>query len=500
MSTNDELELLVKSKFPVIYLESIDEIHTIGQLRLLASRLNLVFYQWSLTEGLRKEQSKDPFYDTKQPVKMLNQVLSLITPTEDGMVQRKPSLFVLKDFQKHLEDVTTVRRFKDLVNRFRNTKNTFIILSAEYKLPKDVETDSAHIIGGFPAEAEIITLITDTCAEMQRSNELALIDLKPAEMRKIVKALKGLSLQQIRNIVSQCFFDDNVFDIRDFKTIESNKKKIFDRGGLLEFCFTEDRDIIAGFDNLKSWLADRRGAFAADDPGGLPVPRGVLLMGVQGCGKSLAIKVIAKELSLPLYRLDVASLYSKYIGETEENLRRALMIVEKLSPMCLWVDEIEKAFAASGGDIDGGVSQRILGTFLTWMQERKASSFLAATANNIYLLPPELLRKGRFDEIFFVDLPDDGARATLFNIHLKKRGLRPDDFDIEKLAAAAKGFSGAEVEQAVISALYRASAGKQPISTKHIIDQVKSTKPLAVVKREDIAALRSWAKERTVPV
>jgi hypothetical protein len=500
MSTNEDLELLVKSKYPVIYLESIDEIHTINQLRLLASRLNLIFYQWSLTEGLKKEYNKDPYYETKQPVKMLNQVLSLITPTEDGLVQRKPSLFVLKDFQKHLEDITTVRRFKDLINRFKSSKNTFVILSAEYKLPRDIETDSAHIIGGFPSEAEILALIKDTCAELQRTNEQALIDLNPDDMRKVLKALKGLSLPQIRNIVSQCFFDDSIFNIRDFKTIESNKKKIFDRGGLLEFCFTEDKDIIAGFDNLKCWLADRREAFSLDQSCPLPTPKGVLLMGVQGCGKSLAIKVIAKELGLPLYRLDVASLYSKYIGETEENLRKALMIVEKLSPMCLWIDEIEKAFAASDGDIDGGISQRILGTFLTWLQERKASAFLAATANNIYLLPPELLRKGRFDEIFFVDLPDEKARKTLFKIHLKKRGLRPDDFDIEKLAAAAEGFSGAEVEQAIISALYRASAGKEPISTKHIIEQVKSTKPLAVVKKEDIAALRIWAKERTVPV
>jgi SpoVK/Ycf46/Vps4 family AAA+-type ATPase len=223
-------------------------------------------------------------------------------------------------------------------------------------------------------------------------------------------------------------------------------------------------------------------------------------MGVQGCGKSLAVKVIARELTLPLYRLDLGRLYSKYIGETEQNLRKALMIVEKLCPLCLWIDEIEKGFAASGGDIDGGVSQRILGTFLTWMQERKTSCFIAATANDIYRLPPEFLRKGRFDEIFFVDLPDIESREIIFKINLQKRGFKPEDFDLKKMAEVTIGFSGAEIEQAIISALYRATSEKENISTKHIVEQIRSTKSLSVLKSEEITALRAWAKERTILV
>jgi SpoVK/Ycf46/Vps4 family AAA+-type ATPase len=222
-------------------------------------------------------------------------------------------------------------------------------------------------------------------------------------------------------------------------------------------------------------------------------------MGVQGCGKSLAIKVIARELNLPLYRLDLTRLYSKYIGQTEENLRRALKIVEKLSPMCLWIDEIEKCFAASSGETDGGVSQRVLGTFLTWMQERKGGCFIAATANNIYMLPPEFLRKGRFDEIFFVDLPDVELRRNIFRIHLIKRALKPEVFDCGLLAEESADFNGAEIEQAVISALYRATGEKETITTGHIIEQLRSTKPLAVIKQEDVAMLRDWAKDRTVP-
>ncbi len=223
-------------------------------------------------------------------------------------------------------------------------------------------------------------------------------------------------------------------------------------------------------------------------------------MGVQGCGKSLAIKVIARELSLPLYRLDVGKLYSKYIGETEENLRKSLSTVEKLSPLCLWIDEIEKCFAASGSEIDGGVSQRVMATFLTWMQERKSDCFLAATANNIYMLPPEFLRKGRFDEIFFVDLPDLNMRKEVFKIHLAKRRLDPVNFDCELLAEKSADFNGAEIEQAVLSALYRATSKQQSITTEHIIEQLESTRPLAVIRSEDVIALREWARERTVPV
>jgi len=221
-------------------------------------------------------------------------------------------------------------------------------------------------------------------------------------------------------------------------------------------------------------------------------------MGVQGCGKSLAVKAVAKELGLPLYRLDIGKLYSQYIGQTEQNLRKALGIVDKLCPLCLWIDEIEKGFAASAGESDGGVSQRVLGTFLTWMQERKSNCFLSATANDVYRLPPEFLRKGRFDEIFFVDLPDLKIREFLFMIHLRKRGLDPEKFNGKLLAEKAVDFSGAEVEQAIISALYRASSKNQPVSTEHILQQICSTKPLALLKQEEISILREWAKERTI--
>lgn len=496
-AVNEELNLLIKSKYPLVCFETIDEIYTIRQLQAIAEQLGLNFYQWSLTDGLRRGDNDDSYYQTKEPVKMLRMVQSLLKPREYEEI--KPGLFVLKDFEKYLEDALVLRLFKDIINRIKGTRDTFVIVAAEYKLPKDIQSDSAHLIGGYPIEDEIKAVIKETAEELKRTNNNVALSLSDEELNKITNALKGLSIQQIRNVINQCLLANNLLDINDLSAIETYKKKVFDQEGLLEFCLTEDKNNIAGFDNLKRWLVERNDSFFPQQTTSLPVPKGLLLMGVQGCGKSLAIKVIARELNLPLYRLDLARLYSKYIGETEKNLRTALMIAEKLCPVCLWIDEIEKGFAASGGDVDGGVSQRILGTFLTWMQERKANCFIAATANDIYRLPPEFLRKGRFDEIFFVDLPDVESRERILKIHLKKRGLKPEDFDLKKIVDATVGFSGAEIEQAIIAALYRASTEKEVISTKHIIEQIKSTKPLSVLKKEEISALRAWAKERTIP-
>jgi len=492
MLANDELALLIKSQYPVIFVESIDEEYVVNQLRLITSQLGLIFYQWSVTGGLQRGLNENPYYQTGDPEKMIKTVLSLIKSDRS-----EPGLFVLKDFDKHLENSIILRLFKDLVNLIRNSKNTIVLLGPEYKLPKDIEPDAAHIVGGYPDEQEIASVLKGMFHELIRE-EQGKVSLTVDETQKITKSLKGLSVQQIRNVIHQCFIDDRLIDIRDLSTVESYKKKLFDQAGLLEFCITEDKENIANFDNLKRWLNERKESFVGTTSS-LPPPRGVLLMGVQGCGKSLSIKAIAKELGLPLYRLDIGRLYGQYIGQTEQNLRKALATVDKLSPLCLWIDEIEKGFAASAGESDGGVSQRVLGTFLTWMQERKSTCFLAATANDVYRLPPEFLRKGRFDEIFFVDLPNREIRMFLFRIHLRKRDLNPEKFDCKAFAEKAVNFSGAEIEQAIISALYRASSKKESVSTPLILEQIGFTKPLALLKEEEISSLREWAKERTIP-
>ncbi len=488
---NSELYLLIKSRYPVVYLESIDEGYVFGQIQKIARQLRLVIFHWSVTDGLKRFPNEASYYRTNEPGAMLKTGLELLRTNSPEC------LFVLKDFEKHLGDPLVMRLFRDLINRIKETRSTVVMISASYALPSELEPYTTHIIGGFPSQEELREIIEGAVEEMKRSGQIVEVDAMDQDIDGLARALCGLSAQQARNVINRCILEDGVLNSEDRGRIEQFKKEIFDREGILEFCISEQKSNIADFDNLKVWLSERKACF--DSSTGLPPPKGVLLMGVQGCGKSMAVKVIANELGLALYRLDISSLYSKYIGETEQNLRRALLTVEKLSPLCLWLDEIEKNFAASSGDTDGGVSQRILGTFLTWMQERKAGCFLAATANNISLLPPELMRKGRFDEIFFVDLPDEAMRRQIFKIHLEKRSLRPESFDCGLLAKRSPDFSGAEIEQAIISAMYRAMRARETLTTAHIADRLDATRPLALVMREEVNALREWARQRTIP-
>jgi len=496
MLINEELTLLIKSKYPVVFFECIDEEYVLNQLRMLAFELDMVCYQWSITEGLSRGANQGEYYQTQDPTLALKTILDFFRGKNE-----ESGLFILKDFQKYLENDVILRLFRDLMNCIRGTKNTIILLGAEYKIPKDIEPETAHIIGGYPEEQEISSLLDPIIQEITINHPQVKVALNPENIQNIITSLKGLSLQQIKNILYRSALDDNLISGKDLSNIEKYKKELFDQQGLLEFYPAENKDNLANFDNLKKWLAERKDAFAKErdnKPSPVPPPKGVLIMGVQGCGKSLAIKIIAKEFSLPLYRIDIARMYSKYVGETEQNLLKALKTAERLAPLCLWIDEIEKGLATSGGDVDGGVSQRLLGTFLTWMQERKTICFVAATANNVYRLPPELLRKGRFDEIFFVELPDSKTRETLFKIHLKKRGIGPDKFNCKLLAESSPDFNGAEIEQAIISAFYCASKTNKEIETEDIIEQLRSTKPLAVLKQEDISELRQWAEGRTI--
>jgi SpoVK/Ycf46/Vps4 family AAA+-type ATPase len=297
--------------------------------------------------------------------------------------------------------------------------------------------------------------------------------------------------------VRQAIYNDGAISAADLTEVLAAKFKLLDLGGVLSF----EPQIaalgdLAGLGALKDWLAQRRSVFLAEQPTpGLDPPKGLLLLGVQGAGKSLAAKAVAGAWALPLLRLDFGTLFNKYYGETERNLREALRTAETMAPCVLWIDEIEKGLAA---DSDGGPSRRVLGTLLTWMAERRARVFAVATANDIEALPPELLRKGRFDEIFFVDLPKAAARAQIFAIHLAKRGQEPQAFDLEQLAAAAEGFSGAEIEQAVVSARYAAHAQGRPLTLDDLSAELKRTRPLSVLMAEKIAYLRAWAAERTV--
>jgi SpoVK/Ycf46/Vps4 family AAA+-type ATPase len=304
-------------------------------------------------------------------------------------------------------------------------------------------------------------------------------------------------------VIAQAVVDDAKLTAADVQTVIRCKGEIIARGGLLEFYpLEENRFEIGGFAKLKEWLASARVGFTAEARAmNLAAPKGVLFVGVQGCGKSLAAKFIAREWGLPLLKLDAGRLYDKYVGESEKNLRRATALAEAMAPVVLWIDEIEKAFAqTTSSDADGGVSQRLFATFLTWLQEKKDEVFVVGAANDLMRLPPELLRKGRFDEIFFVDLPTVAERSTIFRIHLALRKLDPARFDLDALAQASEGFSGAEIEQAVISSLYRCLQHKQQPSTASIIESLRATMPLSVTRAEDVMRVRQMAVQRFRPV
>jgi DNA polymerase III delta prime subunit len=496
VNTREEISLLIKSRYPLLFLETADEDYSINQLREIAAELNLAYFQWSLTGGLVRGDNQSAYYQSGAPGIALKTISDLLQKPQPGAA----ALYVLKDFSIHLKDPIILRLSKDLLKQVNNRRDTLVFLSNSYDLPPALEALAVHIVGGYPDDQEIRKLVENSILELTRWHQELKVKLDQTAIEKMVRAFQGLTLLQIKNILHQAALDNNLLCIEDLAVIESYKRKVFDQEGLLEFYPLDESEKIGGFKNLKKWLEERRGSFDAIEKPTLPPPKGVLLMGVQGCGKSLAARIIARELNLPLYRLDLGKLYGSYIGQTEENLRKALKTIGQLSPLCLWIDEIEKGLAVSDSKSDGGVSKRVLATFLTWMQERKEYCFIAATANDVQALPPELLRKGRLDEIFFVDLPDQPTRMELFQIHLQKRGLQAGKNHLELLAKESNGFSGAEIEQAVIAALYRANRQQQKVGATHILEQLNITKPLSVLRSEEITALRRWAKSRTVPV
>jgi SpoVK/Ycf46/Vps4 family AAA+-type ATPase len=317
----------------------------------------------------------------------------------------------------------------------------------------------------------------------------------------MVRNLRGLSLPDARRIACQLIVRDGAIGADDLPELSKLKFELLNKSGRLHFEYDAARfSDVAGLGRLKQWIGQRREAFTgASLPPGLDPPKGVLLLGVQGCGKSLAAKAVAGGFGVPLVRLDFGALYDKFQGETEKNLREALASAEQLEPCVLWIDELEKGVSTAEGSEDGGVSRRVLGYFLTWMAERTSRVFVVATANAVRELPPELLRKGRFDEVFFVDLPDAATRAEIFALHLDKRKIDRSAFHLDELAAASDGFSGAEIEQAIVSALYAAYADKRVLDEAGVLAELRNTRPLSVLMAEQVQALRAWASTRTVP-
>jgi ATPase family associated with various cellular activities (AAA) len=494
MSTSDarrEIALLVNSHYPIICLETWEETRATEILTQVAEDLVLPLYDWTLSQGMARLGGA-PIYNTQEPLQVLTQISAL---DSDG-------LYLLKDFHKDLSQDIIVRKLRDISEKFRRARRAIFILAPSVVIPVELEKDVARFTLSLPDEQELGEVAAATLRDLQRQYKIQ-VNLPPGQGPLVARALGGLTGQEARRVLNQAVLEKMKLDLGAISLIRSVKGSLVRDQGVLEFLEpSEDLKSVGGLGRLKSWLDKRRGALTPEgERFGLEPPRGVLILGTQGCGKSLCAKAVAREWNMQLLKFDSSSLFDKYIGESEKNLRKSLQVAEAVAPAVLWIDEIEKMFpnAALHSESDGGLSMRIFGTFLTWMQEKKAAVFVVATSNDISALPPELLRKGRFDEIFFVDLPTPEERKIIFTIHLSRRKQEPSKFDLTRLAAASEGFSGAEIEQAISSALYTAFSLKSPLSTEMILKELQSTYPLSTTMREKVEALREWARERAVP-
>jgi ATP-dependent 26S proteasome regulatory subunit len=490
-SKHDELRLLVNSHHPIITVETPEEERLEQMLLEVAAELAVPLYTWSVTAGLAKAHGA-PIYNTDNPEQAVANV---------ALIQGD-AIFLLKDFARYCDNDRVCRRLRELAEKFRSERRSIVITAAALELPADLRGDSVPFQLGLPTADELLSGVKTVLAEMNRTQQIPLALDLPG-ITQLAQNLVGLPQEEAMRALRMCILARRRVDAGLLDAVLDAKRDALRSDGLLE---TVRRDAsfadVAGLGHLREWIAKRKSALTPEGRRfGLEPPKGILITGVQGCGKSLAARSVAGEWGYEMARLDAGALYDKFIGESEKKLQKALELAQKLAPMVLWIDEIEKAFASAGssGDADAGLSQRLLATLLTWMQDREGGVFLAATSNNISALPPEMLRKGRFDEIFFVDLPSAEVRAALFSLHLKKRARDVASFDLQKLASASEGFSGAEIEQAIVAGLYTAFSQKQQLNTEILIAEIRGTQPLSVTRAEDIQAIRDWAKTRAVP-
>ncbi len=489
-----ELDTLVRARYPLLYLVSPEEQRVDGFLAELAERHGKELYEWSVIRGLRRVRAgraSGPVADSEGPLEGLLAAGKLTAP----------SLVVFKDFHRYLEDPRVVRAARELAHALKSSYTTAVILSPSLVVPAELEKDLTVLDVPLPSFHDLAELLREILGVVTRSKR-ATVHLTQEHAEQLVKAAQGLTLAEAENAFAKAIADNQRLDADDIKLVMDEKRQVVRKSGLLEF-YPVDESLadVGGLDALKRWLQRREGAFGeAARNFRLPAPRGLLLLGVQGCGKSLSAKAIASTWKLPLLRLDMGRIFSGLVGSSEENLRRAIHTAESLAPVVLWIDEIEKGLSGVGsGSNDSGVSARVFGTLLTWLQEKTAPVFVVATANRIDGMPPELLRKGRFDEIFFIDLPEQQERKDILGIHLARRKRAPAGFDLDALAAHAEAFSGAELEQAVVSALYDAFADGTDLTQGHLIAALRETFPLATTMREEIERLREWARFRTRP-
>jgi hypothetical protein len=492
MSDRRDLELVLESGTPLIVIETTDEARVLELLQQIAlSRSKIAYrplFRWSITDGLQRlDLALEAQRHNADPEEALRHIRAVA----------KPGVYALLDFHPFLKEPMHIRLLKDIALAANDAKVTLLLIGHRLEVPHELAGFTARFVLRLPGPSDRRAIVEGCAAEyLQENGRQAKVD--PAALELLVQNLSGLTTADTERLARNAIRDDGAVTASDLPAVMKAKYQLLNRGGVLSFEYeTTQLSDLAGFRSLKHWLTQRSWAFRPERPAALEPPKGILLLGVQGCGKSLAAKATAGAFGVPLLRLDFGSLYNKYHGETERNLRESLQTAEVVSPCVLWLDEIEKGLAT--GHDDSGTARRVLGSLLTWMAERRAQVFLVATANEVDELPPELIRKGRFDEIFFVDLPPPPSRAEILTIHLRKRDLAPERMNLAELVALTDGFSGAEIEQGIVSSLYAAHAlGEEP-DHAHVAAELRKTRPLSVIMAERVAALRAWARGRTVP-
>ncbi len=489
MTDLNDLKLLLKAQTSIIVIESNEEKRVVSLCRELAAENRVAISKWSVTTGL---QRLGPGFLPQKFNTEPGEVLQHIKASD------APGIYLLLDFHPYLEIPKHIRLIREIAQNYKGTPRHLIFLSPNFEIPAELKQLAVKYRLALPNQQKILDIIKKVALEYtQNQGRKVIADRKAVQL--LSRNLMGLTSGDVERLARNAIFNDGAISSSDIKRVMEAKYELINQNGVLAFEYeTAAFGDVGGLKGLKQWLEYRKGVFHGGGAQyGLDSPKGVLLLGVQGCGKSLAAKAVAGVWGVPLLRLDFGALYNKFMGETERNLRESLKTAEVMAPCVLWVDEIEKGLAA--GSSDDGVSRRVLGTLLTWMAEKVKPVFIVATANDVTTLPPELLRKGRFDELFFVDLPDEPTREEIFKIQLNKRKLNPASFNLPILSKASQGFSGSEIEQAVVASLYTAMASGSPVSTNHIGRELQKTRPLSVLMREKVEGLRQWARERTVP-
>ena len=496
MNFQTELETLIRARYPILYILSSEEMRVQDLVLDIAKKRQKKVFEWSYSTGIVPagtsiQSQKHRNAATKDPLMALDQVIE----------QVEPAIFIFKDFHPFLtkNNFAITRKLKEIALHLKNSFKTILLVSPVLEIPAELEKEITLLNHPLPSRDDLSTLLDRIIADVKEFHQVK-IDLDDAGRERLLQAALGLTLGEAENVFAKIIVQSERLSSEDINEVFAEKQQIIRKSGLLEYYATDENFAnVGGLGVLKDWLAKRAVAFTHEARAfGLPFPKGILMLGVQGCGKSLCAKAVSNLWQLPLLRFDMGRMFGSLVGSSEENVRRAIAVAESVAPAILWVDEIDKAFAGSQGSgaTDGGTTARVFGTFLTWLSEKTAPVFVVATANDISQLPPELLRKGRLDEIFFVDLPSPEERKEIFRIHVNKRGRDAAKFDLSALAGASGEFSGAEIEESINSALYDAFYAKQELTTEHVQVALSQTVPLARTMDEQINRLRSWAEGR----